>query len=222
MFHSSGPVVTAVLWILIGMSVITWAVVIYKYFERIAIRRSSRAFLAAFYKLREIQEIQGAAEAHPQSGESRLFRALYREMDQLRKHRVMAELSRETLNRISDRALDRALEEVREERQRFHTYLATVASSAPFIGLFGTVWGIMDAFRKIGEAGSASLAVVAPGISEALIATATGLFAAIPAVIFYNFFERRIEQELSQLHQFRLELMNLFEGFVFPDLISKG
>lgn len=222
MLHSSGPVVTGVLGLLIIMSVFTWAVLIYKLFERIAIRRSNRAFLAAFYRLRELKEIQGAAEAHPLSGSSHLFRALYREMEQLRKHKVASDLTLETLNRISDRTLDRTLEELREERQRFHTYLATVASSAPFIGLFGTVWGIMDAFQKIGEAGTASLAVVAPGISEALIATATGLFAAIPASIFYNFFERRLEQELSELHQFRLELLNLFEAYVFPDLITKG
>ena len=90
-------------------------------------------------------------------------------------------------------------------------FLATCANTAPFIGLFGTVWGIMDAFRSIGTTGTANLATVAPGIAEALVATATGLFAAIPAVVFYNHFNRRLQVLESEVDSFVQDFMNLVE-----------
>jgi biopolymer transport protein TolQ len=94
--------------------------------------------------------------------------------------------------------------------ERFLPFLATTASASPFIGLFGTVWGVMESFRGIGQQGSASLAVVAPGISEALIATAAGLGAAIPAVIAYNFFVNRVKYWAVEMEGFALDLLNLF------------
>jgi biopolymer transport protein TolQ len=94
--------------------------------------------------------------------------------------------------------------------ERYLPFMATVASSAPFIGLFGTVWGIMTAFQGIGQQGSANLAVVAPGISEALIATAAGLGAAIPAVMGYNFFVNRTKQWAMEMEGFTLDLLNAF------------
>ncbi len=94
--------------------------------------------------------------------------------------------------------------------ERYLPFLATTASSAPFIGLFGTVWGIMTSFQGIGAQGSANLAVVAPGISEALIATAAGLGAAIPAVIGYNFFVNRVKRWAVEMDGFALELLNMF------------
>ncbi len=93
--------------------------------------------------------------------------------------------------------------------ERYLPFLATVASATPFIGLFGTVWGIMAAFHGIGKQGSASLAVVAPGISEALIATAAGLAAAIPAVMAYNYFVSRVKNWATEMDGFRLDLLNL-------------
>ena len=92
-------------------------------------------------------------------------------------------------------------------------FLATTGSASPFIGLFGTVWGIMDTFRSIGFRGSATLAVVAPGISEALIATAAGLAAAIPAVIFYNYYLNRIKNMSLEMDSFASELMNIIERY---------
>src|SRR5204863_7000972 len=94
--------------------------------------------------------------------------------------------------------------------ERYLPFLATTASATPFIGLFGTVWGIIAAFHGIGQQGSASLAVVAPGISEALIATAAGLAAAIPAVIGYNFFVNRVKHWATEMESFSLDLLNLF------------
>ena len=108
-----------------------------------------------------------------------------------------------------ERAMRRAAAVEIPRMERYLPFLATTASTAPFIGLFGTVWGVMDSFRGIGAQGSASLAVVAPGISEALIATAAGLGAAIPAVIAYNFFVNRVKHWVSEMEGFSLDLLNL-------------
>ena len=109
------------------------------------------------------------------------------------------------------RSLEQAVIAQRTRLERGVNFLATTGSSAPFIGLFGTVWGIMEAFRRIGVMKSASLAVVAPGIAEALIATAAGLAAAIPAVIFYNYFLSRINVISSEMDNFSSELINIIE-----------
>ncbi|MBI4607564.1 MAG: MotA/TolQ/ExbB proton channel family protein [Candidatus Rokubacteria bacterium] len=109
-----------------------------------------------------------------------------------------------------DRAMRRAASVEIARMERYLPFLATTASATPFIGLFGTVWGVMESFRGIGSQGSASLAVVAPGISEALIATAAGLGAAIPAVIAYNFFVNRVKRWASEMEGFNLDLLNLF------------
>ena len=95
--------------------------------------------------------------------------------------------------------------------ERHVPFLATTAAITPFIGLFGTVWGIMNAFQGIGETGSTSLGVVAPGIAEALIATAAGLGAAIPAVYFYNHLTQRVKQFASSMEEFSLEFLNIAE-----------
>jgi biopolymer transport protein TolQ len=109
-----------------------------------------------------------------------------------------------------ERAMRRAASAEISRMERYLPFLATTASSAPFIGLFGTVWGIMESFRGIGTQGSASLAVVAPGISEALIATAAGLAAAIPAVMAYNFYVNRVRHWAAEMEGFSLDLLNLF------------
>ena len=116
-------------------------------------------------------------------------------------------LNVESLNR----ALLRASNEEISRLERMMSFLATTGSVTPFIGLFGTVWGIMDAFHKIGLTKSASLAVVAPGIAEALIATAAGLFAAIPAVIAYNHYLQKIKELITEMDDFSLEFLNLTE-----------
>ena len=109
-----------------------------------------------------------------------------------------------------NRAMRRAMSAEIARMERYLPFLATTASSAPFIGLFGTVWGIMTSFQNIGAQGSANLAVVAPGISEALIATAAGLGAAIPAVMGYNFFVNRVKYWAVEMEGFALELLNVF------------
>ena len=109
------------------------------------------------------------------------------------------------------RSLQQAVTAERTRLERGVNFLATTGSSAPFIGLFGTVWGIMESFRRIGVMKSASLAVVAPGIAEALVATAAGLLAAIPAVIFYNYFLGRINTIATEMDNFSSELINIIE-----------
>jgi biopolymer transport protein TolQ len=221
----TGPVVKAVLGVLIVMSVLTWAIVAAKMWRRRQVLAADRRFLEAFYKSRELTEIRASARAEAISGAARLFLAAHDELETVRRHLGEAareQLTHEGLGRLVERALDRAMLEVRLVREQYLIFLATTASGAPFIGLFGTVWGIMSAFADIGRMGSASLAVVAPGISEALIATAVGLGAAIPASWFYNFQQRQIETEAGALAGFRLELLNLFEAFVFPDFLAHG
>ena len=112
-----------------------------------------------------------------------------------------------------ERALNRACSSETTKLESALGFLATTGSASPFIGLFGTVWGIMNAFRGIGIKGSATLAVVAPGISEALIATAAGLAAAIPAVIFYNYYLREIRTITSEMDNFASEFLNIVERF---------
>lgn len=216
----TGLVVSAVLYGLYAMSVLTWAIVAYKYWRRQKINAADARFLNVFYAGRDLREIAAAAEQQPDSGAAQLFMGAFKEMETLKKHRRGQHLGRDALTRVLERALNRVGVEVRLLREQYLTFLATVASGAPFIGLFGTVWGIMTAFEDIGKTGSASLAVVAPGISEALIATAVGLLAAIPAAWFYNYLQRQIDEEEATLVAFRLELLNLLEAFVFLELLS--
>ena len=113
--------------------------------------------------------------------------------------------------RAVERSMTSAASEAVGQLERFLGFLASTAAAAPFIGLFGTVWGIMNAFRSIGQIGTANLATVAPGISEALITTAAGLAAAIPAVLSYNYFNNRLRVLGNRLDNFTAEMLNRFE-----------
>jgi biopolymer transport protein TolQ len=154
-----------------------------------------------------------------------MFKAGYVDLEKIKKERGQPNSSKETLAADSQRKLsgevasiDRTLKRVAgaeiTKLERTLTFLATTGNATPFIGLFGTVWGIMDAFRQIGFRGSTSLAVVAPGISEALIATAAGLFAAIPAVIAYNYYVNKMRVVTSQMDNFSAEFLNIVERHI--------
>jgi biopolymer transport protein TolQ len=216
----SGPVVTGVLLLLVAMSILTWAIVGWRIWRARRLAAGDAAFLEVFYQSRKLSEIARAARAEPDSGPARLFLAVHQEIEGLRSHSGIAQLGLDGLTRQADRAIERATLQVRTDRERWLTFLASTASGGPFIGLFGTVWGIMNAFEGIGKMGSASLAVVAPGISEALIATATGLLAAIPAALAYNAFQRNLDEEEAMLAGFRLEVLNMYEAYVFPDILT--
>ncbi len=218
---SSGPVVKLVLFILIAFSVVTWAVIIVKVLQLKKAKRQTEEFLDLFWEVRNLEKIFDVSSEFSWSPVAEVFKAGYRELRKIKssslddtvgfdgegKHRGKVGLEN------IERALKRSAINETVRLERYHTFLATVASSSPFIGLFGTVWGIMNAFEGIGRVGSASLAVVAPGIAEALVATATGLAAAIPAVIAYNYFNREAEVLEMQLDNFILEFLNICERY---------
>ncbi|MBI4561138.1 MAG: MotA/TolQ/ExbB proton channel family protein [Candidatus Rokubacteria bacterium] len=215
---NAGPVAKFVLIVLGVFSVVCWALIVEKWWQFRRIKKETARFLKAFREGRRFSMVYGVARKYRESPLGQLYVAAYQE---LAGHAPVAEMvdhllddPEEGVGAERSEAVERAMrrtatgEIVRMER--YLPFLATTASAAPFIGLFGTVWGVMESFRGIGSQGSASLAVVAPGISEALIATAAGLGAAIPAVIAYNFFVSRVKQWASEMEGFSLDLLNLF------------
>ncbi len=208
-----------VLFILLTFSAISWGITLYKIavFRRAA--RQTAIFLDVFRKSSKFSEVQAVCPSLKESPLVGLFQAGYSEVNaQMRQApadatKPPAPAGRPTLRSLDavDRALMRAQAVELAKLERHVPFLATVASITPFIGLFGTVWGIMGSFNSIGAAGSSSLGVVAPGIAEALIATAAGLFAAIPAVYFYNHFTQRVKELASVMEDFSLEFLNICE-----------
>jgi biopolymer transport protein TolQ len=210
---NASPVVKGVLALLILMSAASWFVIGSKtIFLSNAASRSAK-FQDAFWKTGRLDEIWRISEASPPSPVSEVFRAGYTELAKLQKRRQEAPeaASEELLGDIESvqRALDRARTTAITEMESRVPLLGTTASAGPFIGLFGTVWGIMNSFRNIGAKGAANLATVAPGIAEALVATAIGLMAAIPAVMAYNFFSRRIRVLSAEMETFSSDFLNI-------------
>jgi biopolymer transport protein TolQ len=209
----ASPVVKGVLALLILMSVASWFVIGSKalYLSNAASR--SAKFQDAFWKTGRLDEIWRVSEASPPSPVGEVFRAGYTELAKLQKRRQEAPeaASEELLGDIESvqRALDRARTTQITDMESRVPLLGTTASAGPFIGLFGTVWGIMNSFRNIGSKGAANLATVAPGIAEALVATAIGLMAAIPAVMAYNFFSRRIRVLSAEMETFSSDFLNI-------------
>jgi biopolymer transport protein TolQ len=186
----AGFVVKGALLVLLFFSVVSWAIIIFKYRYLSAARKETAEFVTALHSTRKPDNVYSVAKRHRFSPVSNIYRAVYENANRSRDE------VRRSLRRYAD------LEAARLEN--YLGFLATTGSSTPFIGLFGTVWGIMNSFRSIGVSGAASLAVVAPGIAEALIATAMGLVAAIPAVIAYNYYlgkTRRLVVEIEDLSE---------------------
>jgi biopolymer transport protein TolQ len=207
-----GIVNQIVLGVLLVLSVVSWAIIVQKTLAYRAAERHTTAFLDVFRRSTKFSEVQATCSTVPQSPLVGVFQAGYAEITaQLRP--VAGEHARSALKSLTavDRALLRASAFEVNKLERRVTFLATIASAAPFIGLFGTVWGIMDAFQKIGTSGSTNLAVIGPGISDALIATAAGLFAAVPAVFFYNHFTSKTKALASEIDDFSLEFLNISE-----------
>ena len=213
----SSPLAKFVLLILVLFSVISWGVILYKLWALGRAERQSAAFLDVFRKSSKFSEVQAVCKNLNDSPMVGVFQAGYAELNtQLRQSTAGAPAgapARSTLKSLPalDRALLRAATvEINRLEERI-SFLATTASITPYIGLFGTVWGIMSAFQGIGATGSTNLGVVAPGIAEALIATAAGLFAAIPAVYFYNHLSGRVKLLASEMDDFSLEFLNISE-----------
>ncbi len=218
----SGPVAKAVLVLLVLFSVVSWAITLFKFIEFRRARAHSASFLDVFRKSSKFSEVQAVCRTLTSSPLVGLFTAGYAELTaQMRPAasgatdgtRPGTQAQRPTLRSLDgiDRALLRAAAVEVNRLERRVTFLATTASITPFIGLFGTVWGIMTAFQAIGATGASNLAIVAPGIAEALIATAAGLAAAIPAVYFYNLFTHDVKLFASEMDDFALEFLNICE-----------
>jgi biopolymer transport protein TolQ len=211
----AGPVAKAVLIILALFSVICWALIVEKWWQFRRVRAQTEKFIRAFREGRRHSVVYQAAKKFRDSPLAQLYVAGYQEVSgipEVADHLLEDSEDGVTGDRLEavHRAMRRAATLEIARLERYLPFLATTASACPFIGLFGTVWGIMAAFQGIGAQGSASLAVVAPGISEALVATAAGLGAAIPAVIGYNYFVNRVKHWATEMDGFTLDLLNLF------------
>ena len=208
-----------VLLILLLFSAIAWGIILYKIWMYRRAENQSATFLGVFRKSSKFSEVQAVCPSLPESPLVGLFQSGYAELNaQLRpdkpgEAKPTQPAGRPTLKSLDavDRALLRANTVELTKLERHVPFLATTSSITPFIGLFGTVWGIMTSFQGIGAAGSSSLGVVAPGIAEALVATAAGLFAAIPAVYFYNHFTNRVKGFAAEMDDFSLEFLNICE-----------
>lgn len=202
--------------ILLIFSVVSWSIVIMKFLLFRRARVASMDFLDAFWDSKTLNEAYDAARDYSLSPEATVFVAGYTELKKISAARSGGQVATTLESQLA--TMDNLKRAVRKaqvlESDRLASsisILATTGSATPFIGLFGTVWGIMASFQSIGERGSASLAVVAPGISEALIATAAGLAVAIPAVIFYNYFSNRVAEFESDIESFSTDFINLIE-----------
>lgn len=210
----AGLVARTVLVILLIFSLVSWAIILYKGAVLHRARSQSETFLSVFRKSTKFSEVNSVCPQLKASPLTGVFQAGYLEVNQQVRSASQGEgggrpvvRSLESLSRSLARAA--TVEVTRLERRL--SFLATTAGVTPFIGLFGTTWGIMTAFEDIGRMGSANLAVVAPGISEALVTTAMGLFAAIPALVFYNAFASRVKVLGSMMDDFALEFLNIVE-----------
>jgi biopolymer transport protein TolQ len=213
LIEHAGWVARSVLVILLLFSLISWAIILYKGLLLHSAQSSSSTFLEIFRKSSKFSEVNSVCSQLRASPLVGVFQAGYLEVNQQVRGGGAGAANRPTVRSLESlsRSLARAatVEVTRLERRL--SFLATTASVTPFIGLFGTTWGIMDAFGDIGRMGSANLAVVAPGISEALITTAMGLAAAIPAAVFYNFFSSRVKVLSAMMDDFALEFLNIVE-----------
>jgi biopolymer transport protein TolQ len=204
--QSSGPLPKAIMVILLIFSLLSWAIIFSKWNVFRRARAANRQFLRAFRKSPGLEAVAIASEQFRSSPLVSVFDFGYNEMERQRKARGAV------TNKLAlERTLQLGMSEEVTRLERNMGLLATTATVSPFIGLFGTVWGIIDAFQGLGTAGAASLRAVAPGISEALITTALGLAAAIPAAIFYNLFGGDIKEFGARMEDFSLEFLNLAE-----------
>jgi len=206
-------IVQLILLVLLFFSVFSWTIIIFKRKTFRTASDQNKKFLDVFKKSRSLTEVNESAKSYPGSPAAALFLAGYKEMAYLAKQQKTAGEEGNGGSRLENlsRALTKASNAEVARMEKMMGFLATTGSVSPFIGLFGTVWGIMDTFIGIGVTGSTSLVSVAPGIAEALIATAVGLFAAIPAVMAYNMFLHKLKDQITDMEDFSLELLSIAE-----------
>jgi biopolymer transport protein TolQ len=218
MIIDAGLMVKFVLLLLFIFSVVSWAIIFLKYRYYRKIKKENEAFNEDYLKSSKLSDVMPAAKKYSFSTTAEVFRVGYTELTKINKQSKEAaqgsdEISLSSLDNL-ERSMNKASNTEMTKLESALGFLATTGSASPFIGLFGTVWGIMDTFKGIGARGSATLAVVAPGISEALIATAAGLAAAIPAVIFYNYFLNQSKNMVQEMENFAAEFLNIVERYL--------
>lgn len=233
----AGPMAKFVLWVLLIFSIISWTIVFVKFSLLRKAKKQTATFLELFRENRELKKIYSICEELKFSPVARLFRTGYTELSRIKKiqasskddqdisgpnvsksdkaGKVRFHQSQQTIMDNLERSLNRANLDQVNKLEKTLGFLASTGNTAPFIGLFGTVWGLMGAFRGIGLKGSANLAVVAPGISEALITTAAGLVVAIPAVIAYNYFTNRVLSLKTEMDIFTSDFLSMVERQLF-------
>jgi len=210
MLTSGGPVGMSILFLLLVLSVVTWIIVVERGLSLGSSMKASEHFRQRFWESKSITDLHSKSQMMDASPMLEVFRSGYNEMVRLMQLKEKKGVRIRNLDTIK-RALISCRQYEEGKLQKNMAFLAILASACPFIGLLGTVVGIIRAFHSIGQKGSSSLADVAPGISEALVATALGLAAAIPAVIFYNLFAAKIRKHLLLLDTFSVDLLNILD-----------
>ncbi|RLB10908.1 MAG: protein TolQ [Deltaproteobacteria bacterium] len=219
MVLNAGTMAKSVLIVLLIFSVISWAIIFMKLRILSKIKAETEEFLYLFWEEKDLKKVYSMCKEMEYSPVAWLFREGYEELRRSRK--AYGEISRYSIIEELERTLKKAIIEQSRQLEYGLGFLATTGNTTPFIGLFGTVWGIMEAFRGIGLKGSASLAVVAPGISEALITTAAGLAAAIPAVIAFNYFNNKISDIKGDMETFMSDFLNTIERYLLKKASQK-
>jgi biopolymer transport protein TolQ len=195
---------------LLIFSIVSWAIIIFKLVEYKKAKTNSHKFIGFFRKTKNFSDINKFAGSHVNDPLAQIFQYGYKELSMQMGSDGVRDSGKTGINLESlNRALLRGSNAEITRLERLNGFLATTASVTPFIGLFGTVWGIMSAFQQIGIQMNANLATVAPGIADALIATALGLFAAIPAVIFYNLLLNKLKVLINSMEDFSMEFLNV-------------
>jgi biopolymer transport protein TolQ len=218
--RGSGPVVQFILYLLILFSVASWGIIVYKFRQLRRAKRESEKFIDVFWERRNLSSIHEASRDLKACPVAQVFRSGYEELVRVsrsKKENPSGEALTTELGGVENvsRAMKRATSVEITKLEKYLTFLATTASAAPFIGLFGTVWGIMNAFRGLSVTHSSSIQAVAPGIAEALIATAVGLAAAIPALMAYNYFVQQTKVLAAEMDNFSHEFLNIAERHFF-------
>ncbi len=206
-FSIDSPIVSGTLLLLILLSVVTWSIALFKLWRQIQDGKCNRFFQDTFWAARDWRAAEGVA-GRGEGDVARLAQAGFAELKALGSDRQDL-MHTGAPQEVLERQLRQQVQNIQRYHERGLAELATIGSTAPFVGLFGTVWGIMHALQNIGQSGSASLDVVAGPIGEALVATAIGIATALPAVLAYNYFLRKLKVRITELENFAHDFMRL-------------
>lgn len=219
--HQSDYITFSVIVILLSISVLTWTVILTKLFYFWRIRVNNNKFIKVFWESNSLSNLRNKLDKYPYSPIKEAFKAGYEELRLIKRLKDNKTFLNSAINNV-ERSLFKTKILENKRLEKFLTILVISASIAPFIGLLGTVWGIMNSFKEIANTGNAHLTVVAPGISEALVATAIGLIAAIPAAIAYNIFIAKIKYLSTNIESFNLDFLNIVERYLIQNKINSN